>query len=331
MNKPVYCGQNLSIYPTYVVSMPYYEKSLLDDGPTRLKRSRFQRENEKNLKDNSTKGKVSRKAQTKIKNAVNWLLASAKPKRVYSKKTGRNWYFKINFITLTLPESHKEVKEAEFKRFLHAWIAAVRYSSGLKNYIWRLERQKNGRLHVHLVTDCFIHHKDVNKNWSRILNREGVSKMYHEKRTGVPYEFDYFRPDLIPQSTEVHTVKKVRNLGAYLAKYMTKNQDEDQQIKGKLWGCNRDLSTGNKLKLEILPCDLEAMNVFNKKEIRYKEITTKPNAFGSVHRLGDLYFLKPADWFAMKEGPIKDAYFNHMAKIRDRGDRIAFNQEFVIN
>src|SRR5699024_11871910 len=55
-----------------------------------------------------------------------------------------------------------------------------------------------------------------------------------------------------PNCTDVHSVKNVKNLASYMAKYLTKDLcDEEQggiiaesakELKGRLWFCSRSLS-----------------------------------------------------------------------------------------
>src|SRR2546422_4466397 len=93
---PHYIGDNVYIRPTYFVIKSEY--SGLSG-----RRSLRQKTSEVNLKDNSTKGFLSMKAKSKMKNALNWLHVSAKYKAVYSKREQKSFWFKVNFITLTIP------------------------------------------------------------------------------------------------------------------------------------------------------------------------------------------------------------------------------------
>jgi len=75
-----------------------------------------------NLKDNTTKGLISKKSKAKLKKAINWLIISSEQKKAFSLKTNHNYKFKINFITLTIPPqkegllSEKEVKAAKTEK-----------------------------------------------------------------------------------------------------------------------------------------------------------------------------------------------------------------------
>lgn len=300
MSKAIYIGQQIHIKPTYIVSVPEYAY----DTPN--KRTYKQRANEHNLKNNSHNGNISKKAQQKVKNAINWLLVSAKKKRVYSKLSKKHFYFKVNFITLTLPAHDKEIKEAQFKRLLHGFIQRTRYSNALKNYVWRLERQANGRLHVHLTTDCFIHYKDVQKAWNEILYKNGLLVQWYSEHG-----------NYTPPSTEIHAVKNVKNLGAYLAKYFTKPEQGRAKIKGKIWGCNYELSSANKLSIGLFPDEVREMKCLMHKSIRYKEMFGKQQYEGiQPKKVGEIFFVNHKNWDEQITGQIREAYDNRRFHIR---------------
>jgi len=300
VNKSTYIGQQLYIRPTYIVSIPEYHNT------EPFQRSSKQISNQDNLKKNSHHGNISAKAKQKIKNAINWLLVSAKKKRVYSKLSKKHFYFKVNFITLTLPASYKEVTEAQFKTLLHSWIQRCRYKYALKNYVWRVERQANGRLHVHLTSDCWIHYKDVARTWNEILFKNGVLKQWCAEHGNNN-----------PPSTEVHAVRNVKNLGAYLAKYLTKQSDKKFSILGKTWGTNYELSAKNGLNIGLNPNEMSNMKCLMSKSIKCKEIRAKSNWDWIEGRLiGEVYYLNENDWLKNMNGQIKEAYDNKRFHIR---------------
>ena len=49
------------------------------------------------------------------------------------------------------------------------------------NYVWRLEFQKNGNVHYHLVTDTYLDYFLVRKIWNRILEKGGYISDFAEK------------------------------------------------------------------------------------------------------------------------------------------------------
>jgi len=123
---------------------------------------------------------------------------------------------------------------------MHPFLVYMKKYKGLNNYVWKLEFQKNGKLHVHLTTDSFINHSELRFYWNNLLKKNGyldkfISEHKHDN----------------PNSTDVHSVWKVKNLGAYIAKYLAKNEDSEGVINGRIWGCNYELSAKNKCVLHV--------------------------------------------------------------------------------
>ena len=341
---PVYLGQNMYIKPSYVVSIPEF---YCENGGSRSLDFIL---NQDNLKDNQHNGKLSKKAVTGLKNAINWLCISAGKKMVYNKKTEKWFSFKVNFVTLTLPDTEDRISNSDFqKKLLNPFLTYMRSQQGLKNYVWRLEFQANGKLHCHLSTDCFLHLQIIRDVWNRLLLNHGYLELYRKKYN-----------NLNPNSTDVHSVKKIKNLAAYLAKYMAKKNSEyklskpknsklvlgamnqkawykqrlnfwnsnfnPNPIKGKLWGCSREISQANNCKVHIPSNDcIEDLKCFMDKDIEFKEILTKPkgisaefdstNPANQPKKIGEVFFIKAQHWFGKITGVVKKTFDETRQKI----------------
>ena len=298
---PIYTGQALYIKPTYVVSLPTFDTQ-------RRKRSVKERANQSNLSNNSHSGKLSQKASSRLKNAINWLIQSSKPKRVYDKRTKKSFYFKVNFITLTFQnQKDRPVSNADFKVCLNSFLAYARKYFYLKNYIWKIELHKSGQLHVHLTTDTFIHHKALRDCWNRIISSHGLLDEYHA-----------LHGNYNANSTDVHSVYKVKDMAAYMVKYMDKDSGLDASFKGRIWGCNYALSDTNKCTLYLDPpeCEQEMLPLmdFN---IQWKDILSKPNTAGTTKKLGEIFYMDGKIWRGMLPGKLKEIYNSHLSKIRN--------------
>ena len=187
--------------------------------------------------DDNTKGKVkgslSLGASKRIKKIIFvWLSAIQFDllSRGHSLKQTRK---QIKFITLTLPVKQMHTDKEIKRDMLNNFLIQLKRSYGVKNYLWIAETQGNGNLHFHIITNVNIAWQTIRKIWNTILNNYGYIDKFEEK---------YKHRD--PNSTDIHVLKKVRNLSAYLTKEMTKNQ-KSRKIDGKLWGCSKNL-----LKLE---------------------------------------------------------------------------------
>lgn len=295
-----YIGQNVYIRPNYIVTLPEFTDI------SRYSSAKFN-DNKTNLAKNDHGGKLSDKAVKKMKNAINWLLAAATDKDVYSKKS-KSWFkFKINFVTLTLPDTDIPISDKDFKtQLLNPFLTYMRKYYGLKNYVWKLEFQQNGKLHLHITTDSFCHHADIKRVWNMQLQANGYLEAFFKK-------FGHREPN----STDVHSVYKVRNVAAYLAKYMSKNSEDLKNIKGRIWGCSYELSRANKTQLFIDrdACHEELRPLMSNK-IEYIPIDKIDKITGELKPIGEVFFLNPNNWVNDIKGRIKNIYEGALQKIR---------------
>jgi hypothetical protein len=169
----------------------------------------------KNLKGKATyDGLMSPGARKRLRRAIQIMCAIAEPKSVYNQKTGKHFKFKVNFITLTLPCPQGSIPDKEIKsKVLDVWLKAAKRRFKLRSYIWRAERQGNGNLHFHIVSDTYIPYDQLRDTWNDRLNALGFIDRFEAKH-GHRH----------PNSTDVHAIKQVKNLTAYFSKYMAKGE-----------------------------------------------------------------------------------------------------------
>ena len=296
-----YIGTNFYIKPTYICAFPEYINC--SGG-----RSFNQRQSEINLKENSTKGYLSSKSSRKLMNAVNWLVSSAKDKALYSKKHNKYFYFKINFLTLTIPAYENNlVDEKTAKRCMHAWLAYARKYFYLRNYVWKFEKTEVGQLHIHLTTDTFIHYKRLQQSWNRILNANSLLD-----------KFQAVHGHHNPNSTDVHAVRKVKDVGAYIAKYMSKSQVAMSEYKGRIWACNREISHVNKCQTTIFANESDvSTKFFHNPATRFKEILSPPDKLGMCKRIAEIFFINEQGWKQIQGSVIAQTYNDHRYYIRN--------------
>jgi len=200
----------LSIKPNYISLYSLPEKS--------SSRSSLSDYGIKNLQDNEERGVMSKKSSKRVREAINWLLYITKEKPLYIKKWDRTYKFKVNFITLTLPSKQIHT-DLEIKReCLQPFLDYARKRWKIKNYVWRAEAQVNGNIHFHIVGDVFIPWNELRNKWNQYVNKLG----YVDR-------FRVIHPGKTPNSTDVHAIKKIRDLSSYLSEYCAK------QTKGSLY------------------------------------------------------------------------------------------------
>jgi len=336
----------LHINPTYSVCIPQRDNS-------ERFRTETQRKNEQNLKDNSNKGVMSAKATKRLTNAVNWLVASAKNKWVYDKNSNKRFNFRVNFVTLTLPTTDHDITDNQFKAdLLHNFINTCRYRYDMKNFVWKVEAQENGNIHAHFTTDTFIHWKDLRNVWNRILQKRGLIDKYRDKHSKMTFDeynnlynptgektIEQIRRSFEigknsnwsdPNTTDVHSVFRVKDLAAYLAKYMSKKEEDRRKIKGRLWGCSYNLSENNKLVVEIQgQSDYDLLHELFKPEIHYKRIEAQSKLSRLPFTIGEIFFYKLSDWGKVLKGRLLEKFNEHRFNIRYNIDVLRPKKYFV--
>lgn len=300
-NKIEWIGQNVYVRPSYIVSMPDFYS------PYKMP-SRAFIDNQINLKDNSHGGTISGKADKKCRNAINWLLCASENKKVFHSGTGRWFDFKVNFITLTLPDTDQPIKEHDFKtKLLNPWLTLLRRYHGLKNYVWKIEFQKNGKLHLHITSDTFIHYSIIRKSWNKLLGSNGYLTKFSR---------DNGHAD--PNSTDIHSVRKVKDLAAYIAKYMTKNEVYKKQVRGRIWGCNFELSRANKTKIFVPSPECgDFFKQLFKPDIEYSQIFAPAKEHERPRSIGEIFYLKYKDWQTKIKGELKQVFLDTVAGLKN--------------
>lgn len=295
-----FLGQKLYIRPSYVVSLPHYDSPSFLYSVPRL-------ENQKNLRTNAHNGSLSDKALKNLRNVINWLLLSATEKDCYCRKKDYWFKFKVNFVTLTLPDTSFEITNKFFQeRLMNPFLTNLRKNYGLKNYVWKLEFQGNGKLHAHFTTDTFIHWRTLRSAWNATLRNNGCLTDFSKK---------FHHDD--PNSTDVHSVRSIRNLAAYLVKYMCKNEAQKEKVTGRIWGCSRVLSESLNCMIEVPPSEChEAHKCLLSPDVKRIEILGKPGMWGERKCIGEIFLLTAVNWIKNISGPLLDKFSETISFIR---------------
>lgn len=222
---------------------------------------------------------ISDNAYRTLKRRISWLYYLSKSKQVKT-YTGKEIYnFKIGFITLTLPSKQKTCTKEVTNNLLDPFLTEIRKRTGMKNYIWRLEFQKNGNAHYHIVTDTYLDFWFVTKIWNRILKLNGYIDEYQNKFKDLSLsqyrdvvdknhktEFNLIAKRYAkgkknnweqPNTCDVKSVISNKAISNYISKYFAKDSkheticneldNEDNSKSLRLWFCSRSLSKLNKI------------------------------------------------------------------------------------
>lgn len=268
-------------------------------------------------------GEISSNAARKIRNAIDWLIASASEKYVYSKKTKRFHKWKLSFLTLTLP-TQGLMSDIEIKSVLNSFLTLAKYNYGLHSYIWKAEPQARGVIHFHLTSDCYMWKNSVRFEWNRLLSKSGLLNGQKDA-----------------PSTKIHSTYKLSNVAGYLTKYFLKpkkismppeknylaglpnyyhsNKSEVyskslntlryiRPITGRLWGCSHSLSQARSFSYTV---DVPEMRSINS-EIRQSAVREIQKQYCNYYQLPSDYYDK------LSHGQLKHDYLAHVLKIRKK-------------
>lgn len=128
------------------------------------------------------------------------------------------------FITLTLCSDQKHSDNDIKRNMLNVMIEKLKYHYDIRNLFWRAEAQKNGNIHFHIITDCYIDKNHLQKLWNDIQDTHGYIEDFEKK-------YNHRNPP----STHIMSVKDVKDFVRYCIKYATKTE-EGRKINGRLWG-----------------------------------------------------------------------------------------------
>jgi hypothetical protein len=133
----------------------------------------------------------------------------------------------LAFYTITFPEGLTDI---DCYKLFNLWLTRCRKTSGLNTYLWVAERQKNGTIHFHLLTNDFMKIGIVNLYMAKALTNK--KKNGHNLLASVDTE-KY-------NGIDVKKVgRKKKTIIGYLTKYITKNNIEFYRLP---WHCSHDVS-----------------------------------------------------------------------------------------
>lgn len=199
-------------------------------------------DNVERLKDtNKYSGDMTKGARKRLAKAVSLLVTSTPKRWHHNKVTGQYNQFHLSFTTLTIPESEmsKDAKSCH-KQLLEPMLRILRKRYGMRSYVWKCELQDNGSVHYHLTSDVFVHHQQLRDEWNQLLLAKGFLKSFVEK-----YGHDN------PNSTDIHSTRDIRNMEAYIIKYVSKSMKDGAKINAKVWDCSMNLKVGRFFSLEV--------------------------------------------------------------------------------
>lgn len=175
--------------------------------------------------------KFSKRSIARLKIRLQWFIRQSRFKTIYSKKNKARYNYKLSMITLTLASSQREKDLKNKSYLLNHFLTIMRRENRIKNYIWRAEKQKNGNIHYHIIIDKYIHHSIIKSTWNNILKKAGYIDEFYKKNNHKN-----------PNSTDVHALRNIKNVEGYLIKYMSKDENEENEVQGRNWTCSHGIT-----------------------------------------------------------------------------------------
>lgn len=191
------------------------------------------------IRDNNYNGFISKSTTKRIREMVENLVFAIDTFRVDNKHIKGASSIQPTFVTLTL--SYGQMKnDNEIKRnMLMRFLEIVKKEKGVQYYVWRAEPQINGNIHFHIIMDRFIDWQWIRAIWNKIQAKHLYIDAFEQKNG-----------HRNPNSTDIHGLKQVGNIAAYICKYMVKDKPL-RIITGRIWGCSSNLHKMKNPRIEI--------------------------------------------------------------------------------
>jgi hypothetical protein len=206
-------------------------------------------------------GEITASTKKRIETAVDVLLQCSPKRRVFNPVTKKEQHFQLSFITLTI-SSHTTIQASEGHKALKSWLQHFRrpwhrrkMSEPMTTYIWKAELQKRQQLHYHLVTNAWLHFAEIRRVWNDLQKARGWTDDYHRQKG----HHD-------PNSTDVHSIYKIRDVRRYLSKYIAKQEYQASPanpeagfpalmipvvLDAKVWGCSEDIKGKKRFTVKL--------------------------------------------------------------------------------
>lgn len=282
MNNPIQILPCFSLEPNKLVlfnrvfrSSNYNADGTIKDKVKRINPAKYEQQTPSDgVKRSSHNLELSANAYRSLRKKINWLyyLSKARHRKTYNGKDIYN--FKMCFLTLQLASKQKHSSVEITKNMFNQFLTEIRQRTGMENYVWRLEYQKNGNVHYHLCTDSYLDYYFVLPIWNRIQKNYGYIESYTAKHLDMSlldynkaYNADKSKPfDIMakryakgcknawtqPNSIDCKSVVSKKAIASYISKYFGKNGSAGIASNGfdtpentanmRLWFCSRSLS-----------------------------------------------------------------------------------------
>lgn len=169
--------------------------------------------NMKKIREGKYNGTMSAGAKKRMTRAIVLLCESSQRQKVFNEFTKKNFMHQMSFITLTVADDTKNLngREAYDKLLIH-FLQWLRRTKKVTSYIWKAELQQRGQIHYHITTPTYISWLSIRTKWNILQKEAGLLDDFNKK-------FGHWNPN----GTDVHEVRKIKDMASYLCKEIIKS------------------------------------------------------------------------------------------------------------
>lgn len=205
-------------------------------------------------------GKMSECSRKRLRKAINILNTISDWQNVYNPIIRGIQSYRLTFITLTIPFNGVAIDhKLAYLKLFKPMLRIMRDKFKMTSYIWKAELTKKNQLHYHLTSNIFIRHDLVRFQWNKLLRKLRLLDKYAAEKG------HYNAP-----STEIRSVRNDKDIEIYLSKYISKVDDKERHIDGKIWDCSLNLKKAKKFKICLDSKHIDNIAALYAKGVKYE-------------------------------------------------------------
>lgn len=130
------------------------------------------------------------------------------------------------FYTVSFPSG---LSDYHIRKIHNTALTRIRKYRKSFTYLWVAERQKNGTLHFHMLTNEWLNVRIINHIYKKAI----ATQIKKDQLTDIKFNQDKYN------GVDVKPVSNIQGLKKYLVKYVTKN---NEKMNGLMWNCSSEIS-----------------------------------------------------------------------------------------
>lgn len=169
-------------------------------------------------------GKVTDSMRKRMRKALEALFISTESRLLFNKYKNKRIWFKLSHLTLTLSGYQRFISDSEiYNKCFKPFIRHMKEIHGMTKYFWKAERQLNGNLHYHVLSNLYLDLEIIRNTWNRFQDNLGFitdfCQVFHHRNA---------------PSIDIRYVRNSLEIRRYIMKYMSKNQKNETREQNRL-------------------------------------------------------------------------------------------------